>query len=165
MKTKFLIVLFAWMILSAAVSAARADDDFLSFSRESFRTEASLREPSVLEKYLLQPSDQIKLAKYISLLPPMMRDRTQTLQLGERGFDENNPLLGRHPSNAKINSYFFLYTLSLFAVSYLPEPLASPILDSVRYQEEIVIDENDRLFNRKAMVTGAPIAFMFTIVY
>ena len=156
MKIKLLIIATLVMLQPVFVPArARADENAPSFSRGS----------SLLEKYLAQPEDQIKLAKYVSLLPPLMRDRTQTLQLGSRGFEENNPLLGRRPSGAKINSYFLIYAVSLFAASRLPEPFASSILDSVRYQEEIVIGENERLFDGKASVDAAPIAFMFTIVY
>ena len=125
----------------------------------------SLSEYSLFERYFAQPSDQVKLAKYVSLLAPLMRDRTQTLQLDSRGFSENNSLLGRHPSNTKINGYFLAYALSLLASFHLPEPFASSLLDTIRYQEEIVTSENERLFNREAVVTSAPIAFMFTISY
>ncbi|MBI3803397.1 MAG: hypothetical protein HY282_06505 [Nitrospirae bacterium] len=117
------------------------------------------------EKYLLPPGEEVKLAKYVSLLPSLMKDWTQTLQLGHRGFEENNPLLGRQPTAARINRYFFIYTLSILAAFYLPEPFSSSILDTIRYQEEIVVFENERLFNREAAVTSAPLAFMVTIRY
>lgn len=172
MKMKLLIPFLAFMILLAgAAKSARAAEDGASFSfasvasvsTESYRIDSPA--PTPLEKYLAEPSDQVKLAKYFSLLPPLMKDRSQTLQLGNRGFEENNPLLGRRPSGARINGYFFVYALSLLAAYHLPEPLASSILDSVRFQEEIVVYENERLFDRKVSVDSAPIAFMFTILY
>ncbi|TAK10196.1 MAG: hypothetical protein EPO39_00620 [Candidatus Manganitrophaceae bacterium] len=167
---KLLIPFLAFILLSAgAAESARAAEDGASFSFASvasISTEAyRIDSPAPLEKYLAEPSDQVKLAKYLSLLPPLMKDRSQTLQLGNRGFEENNPLLGRRPSGARINGYFFVYALSLLAAYHLPEPLASSILDSVRFQEEIVVYENERLFDRKVSVDSAPIAFMFTILY
>lgn len=166
MKMKRFILLMALTIpWFWSPSEVRADENIASLSFASFSTEAPQTESTLLEKYLIQPSDQVKLAKYLSLLPPLIKDRSQTLQLGDRGFEENNPLLGRRPSSATINSYFFLYALSLLAAYHLPEPFASSILDTVRYQEEIVVYENERLFDRKARVDSAPIALMFTILY
>lgn len=161
MMTKLYTLLLALMIQAVSIPwEVRAAEEPVFFS-----THSSLTDPSLFEKYLARPSDQIKLAKYLSLLPSLLKDRSQTLQLGEKGFEENNPLLGRRPSRAKINSYFLIYALSLFAAFHLPEPFASSLLDSVRFQEEIVAYENERLFDREVRVDSAPIALMFTIVY
>jgi len=166
MKIKLSILFLALMIQAVRPPAgAGAAEASLAFPSLSFSTEASLSDPSPFHKYLARPSDQVKLAKYLSLLPPLLKDRSQTLQLERRGFEENNPLLGRRPSQAKINGYFFTFALSLIAAAYLPEPFASSVLDSVRFQEEIVSYENERLFKREARVDAAPIAFMFTIIY
>lgn len=168
MMIKLFYIFLAFMI-EAVWTPVRADaEEPISFSSVSFSTDASLTDvtdPSLFEKHFSRPSDQVKLAKYLSLLPPLLKDRSQTLQLERRGFEENNPLLGRRPSQAKINGYFFVFALSLFAASYLPEPYASSLLDTVRFQEEIVAGENERLFNREVSVDAAPIAFMFTILY
>lgn len=166
MIIKILYIFLALMIEAAWTPArAGAAEEAISFSPLSFSTDAPLRDPSLFEQYLADPSDQVKLAKYLSLLPPLLKDRSQTLQLERRGFEENNPLLGRRPSQARINRYFLVFALSLFAAAYLPEPFASSVLDSVRFQEEIVTDENERLFDREVRVDSAPIAFMFTVVY
>lgn len=166
MKIKPLISLMAFLIaLVSTPAGARAEENVTALSFASVSTDLSRADATLLEKYLIQPSDQVKLVKYLALLPALMKDRAQTLQLGDRGFEENNPLLGRRPTGARINSYFLVYAASLFAAAYLPEPFASSILDSVRYQEEIVVNENERLFERKAVVSAAPIAFMFTILY
>jgi hypothetical protein len=163
---KLLILFLAFMTEAVWNPAgAGAAEDPISFSSVSFSTDASLSDSSRFEKYLARPSDQIKLAKYLALLPTLLKDRSQTLQLERRGFEENNPLLGRRPSQAKINSYFLAFALSLFTAAYLPEPFASSILDSVRFQEEIVAYENERLFDREIRVDAAPIALMFTILY
>lgn len=163
---KLFIIFLAFMIQAIwAPARAGADEKILPFFPLSFSTESSLENPSRLEKYFIHPSDQVKLAKYLSILPPLLKDRSQTLQLERRGFEENNPLLGRRPSQARINSYFLAFALSLVAASYLPEPFASSLLDSVRFQEEIVAYENERLFDRKVSADAAPIAFMFTITY
>ena len=156
MKIKLFIAILAFIIQAVCLPVEASADEDPAFS---------LGDDSLLEKYLVQPADQIKLAKYISLLAPLLKDRAQTLKLGSEGFEENNPLLGRRPSPTKINSYFLAYALSILASFHLPEPFASSILDTIRYQEEIVIFENERLFNREASVTSAPIAFMFTITY
>jgi hypothetical protein len=156
MKIKFLIAIIVFLF-SAFFLPARADaaEEPVSF----------LANYALVEKYLIEPQDQIKVAKYISLLAPLMKDRSQTLRLDDHGFSENNPLLGRRPSNAKINSYFAIFALSSLATFNLPEPFASSILDSIRYQEEIVTYENERLFSRKAAADAAPIALMFTVIF
>lgn len=165
-KLLYIYIILVWMTGAVWTPAqAVAAEEPISFSPLSFSTDASLRDPSLFEKYLADPSDQVKLAKYLALLPPLLKDRSQTLQLDRRGFEENNPLLGRRPSQTKINSYFLVFALSLFAASYLPEPFASSLLDTVRFQEEIVAYENERLFDREVRVDAAPIAFMFTILY
>lgn len=165
MMKKLSIIFLAFMIQAISAPSGAAAEEAISFPALSFSTEASLSDPSLFQKYFARPSDQIKLAKYLSILPPLLKDRSQTLQLERRGFEENNPLLGRRPSQARINSYFLSFALSLVAAAYLPEPFASSVLDSVRFQEEIVAYENERLFNREARVDAAPIAFMFTIIY
>lgn len=152
---KLLIVIIA---LIAGIAAVQGK----SFAAEQRIASLSY---SLSEERSIPLSDQVKLAKYVSLLPPLMKDWSQTHELGRRGFDENNPLLGRQPSSIKINSYFLAYSLSILAAYYLPEPFSSSILDTIRYQEEIVTFENERLFNREAAVTAAPIAVMFTIRY
>lgn len=163
---KLFIILLAFIIQAiSAPAGAGAAEEPPSFPSVSFSTEGSLSDPSLFQKYFARPSDQVKLAKYLSLLPPLLKDRSQTLQLERRGFEENNPLLGRRPSQSRINSYFLAFALSLFAASYLPEPFASSLLDTVRFQEEIVAYENERLFDREVRVDAAPIAFMFTILY
>lgn len=159
------LIFLAFMIQAILAPAGAAAEEAISFPSVSFSTEASLSDPSLFQKYFARPSDQIKLAKYLSILPPLLKDRSQTLQLDRRGFEENNPLLGRRPSQARINSYFLAFAVSLVAAAYLPEPFASSVLDSVRFQEEIVAYENERLFDREVRVDAAPIAFMFTVIY
>jgi hypothetical protein len=163
-KLSYLFLAFTIQALWAPPSRAGAVEP-ISFSSPSFSGDASIPDLSLFEKYLSHPSDQIKLAKYLLILPSLLKDRSQTLQLERHGFEENNPLLGRRPSTAKINGYFLMYALSLFAAFHLPEPFASSLLDSVRFQEEIVAYENERLFDREVRVDAAPIAFMFTILY
>ncbi len=79
---------------------------------------------------------------------------------------EMNPVLGRHPSEARVNYTFFADSIFMFfAIRSLPEPWSTSLSDSIMYTEKLVTEQNDLLFERKANPNTIPIGIVYTIQF
>ena len=76
----------------------------------------------------------------------------QTKQLEQRGMEEWNPLLTKHPSDMRLNAYFTSCIITFDIVANaLPEPKrgvqwSTSFVKSVYFTEELVTDRNAALF-------------------
>lgn len=103
-------------------------------------------------------------ANYLKAANALNQDRLQTQRLDDRGFYEMNPILGRKPSGGKINTYFASYMLAPYILNKVgaPDWLKSSLADSLAMGEEMLVEQNSRLFKTGKHQGGLPIAAKFT---
>lgn len=117
-------------------------------------------------EFRTQPEQQLSpyLADYFKAADLLNKDRIQTRQLDDRGFFEQNPLLGKHPSRSLIDAYFGAYLAAPLIMNKLglPDWAKSSLADSMSMAEQMVTDQNKRLFDTGKNQGGLPIAAKFT---
>ncbi|MBI1755049.1 hypothetical protein HY250_01825 [Candidatus Azambacteria bacterium] len=136
--TAFFVVLCAPFVVNAGFYDLPVLDEWAIVTHPDFNKEIPLYEG---QRFGTDFTRQIELARFLHYL---QEDWHQTRDLkNQPGTYETNPILGRHPSDGKIDLYFAgCYMVQHFLATRLPEPYASSLLDSVAFTEHLVVEAN-----------------------
>ena len=103
---------------------------------------------------------------YARALAPLNEDRLNTLSLKERGFKEINPLLGRQPSDLRINAWFALHALLISPVVLeqlnIPDWMILSIIDTSHFHSVWITDLNQRAFSQEIHFKHLPVGFVIS---
>lgn len=161
MKTLILTAFFIVLCVPFVADAAFDDvsDEWAIFAHEGFNKETPLYEGQRFSG--VDVAKQIKLAQVFFYF---REDWRQTRDIKNHpGFYEMNPVLGRYPSDTKIDLYFAGYYMAQqFLATWLPEPYASSLIDTVAFSEHLMVEQNTEHIAGRTNPKTLAFGFVFT---